>query len=55
MGRARNTYGREVSVGKPEGRKPLKRPWHELEDNIKIHLPEVGWGHGLDRSGSGQE
>jgi hypothetical protein len=24
------------------------------EDNIKMDLQEVGWGHGLDLSGSGQ-
>jgi hypothetical protein len=40
-------------VGKPEERRPLRRPRRRLEDNIKIDLRQVGWGHGLDRSGSG--
>jgi hypothetical protein len=37
-----------VSVGKLEGRKPLgilRRRW---EDNIKMKLQEVRWGHVLD-------
>jgi len=38
-----------VLVGKPEGRRPLERPRHRWEDNIKMDLQEVGWGgwHGL--------
>jgi hypothetical protein len=41
-------------VGKPEGRRPLGRPRHRWEDNIKMDLWEVGWGgQRLDRSGSG--
>jgi hypothetical protein len=31
-------------VGRPEGRRPLGRPRHRWEDNIKIYLQEVGWG-----------
>jgi hypothetical protein len=31
-------------VGKPEGRRPLERPRRRWEDNIKMHLREVGWG-----------
>jgi hypothetical protein len=34
-------------VGKPEGRRPLGRPRHRWEDNIKICLREMGWG-GID-------
>jgi hypothetical protein len=34
----------EVLVGKPEGRRPLGRPRHRWEDNIKMHLQEVGCG-----------
>jgi len=34
-------------VGKPEGKRPLGRPRHRSEDNIKMHLQEIGWG-GLD-------
>jgi hypothetical protein len=33
-----------VLVGKPEGKRPLGRPSHRLEDNIKMHLHEVGCG-----------
>jgi hypothetical protein len=34
-----------VWVGKPEGMRPLGRPRHRWEDNIKMGLQEVGWGH----------
>jgi hypothetical protein len=37
-----------VLVGKPEYKRPLGRPRHRWEDNIKMDLQEVGWGHGLD-------
>jgi len=30
-------------VGKPEGKRPLGRPRHVWEDNIKMDLEEVGW------------
>jgi len=41
-------------VGKPEGKRPLGKPKHKWEDNIKIDLQEVGCGgYGLDRAGSG--
>ena len=33
---------RRVLVGKPEGKRPLGRPRHRWEDNIKIDLWEVG-------------
>jgi len=33
-------------VGKPEGKRPLGRPRHRLEDNIKMDLQEVGRGRG---------
>jgi len=31
-----------VLVGKSEGKRPLGRPRHKWEDNIKIDLQEVG-------------
>jgi hypothetical protein len=34
-------------VGKPEGRRPLGRPWRRWENNNKMDLREVGWG-GMD-------
>ena len=42
---ARMAEGRgvhRVLVGKPEGRRPLGRPRHRWQDNIKIDLQEVG-------------
>jgi len=34
-------------VGKPEGKRTLRRPRHRWEDNIKMDLQEVGCG-GMD-------
>ena len=31
-----------VLVGKPEGKRPLGKPRHRWEDNIKMDLHEVG-------------
>jgi hypothetical protein len=42
MGERRGAY--RVLVGKPEGRRPLGRPRHRWEDNIKMDLREVRWG-----------
>jgi hypothetical protein len=42
MGERRGTY--RVLVGKPEGKRPLGRPIHRWEGNIKMALKEVGWG-----------
>jgi hypothetical protein len=36
-----------VLVGKPGGKRPLGRPRHRWEDNIKLDLQEVGCG-GMD-------
>jgi hypothetical protein len=33
-----------VLVGKSEGNKPLGRPRHMWEDNIKMYIQEVGCG-----------
>ena len=33
-----------VLVGKPEGKRPLGRPRHRWEDNIKMDFQEVGCG-----------
>ena len=35
-----------VLMGKPEGKRPLGRPRHRWEDNIKMDLKEVGEGRG---------
>ena len=36
----------KVLVGKPEGKRPLGRPRRRWENNIKVHLQEVGRGCG---------
>ena len=41
-----------VLVGNTEGKRPLGRPRRRWEDNIKMELEEVAWGHGLDRPDS---
>jgi hypothetical protein len=42
MGEGRGAH--RIFVGRPEGRKPLGRPRHRWEDNIKMDLQDVGWG-----------
>ena len=42
MGEGRCVY--RFLVGKPEGRRPLGRPKHRWEDNIRMDLREVGCG-----------
>jgi hypothetical protein len=32
-------------VGKPEGRRPLRRPKRRWEDNIRMDFQEVGCGY----------
>jgi len=46
MGEKRGAY--KVLAGWPEGWRPLRRPRHRWEDNIKMDLEEVDWGRGLD-------
>jgi hypothetical protein len=41
MGDLRNLYN--ISVGKPEGKRPLGRPRHRWEINIRMDLREIGW------------
>jgi hypothetical protein len=43
MGRC--TY--RILVGRPEGRRPLGRPRHRWDDNIKKDLQDVAW-EGID-------
>jgi hypothetical protein len=40
MGEGRGVYG--VLVGRPEGKRPLGRPRHSWEYNIKMDLREIG-------------
>jgi hypothetical protein len=45
MGEKTGAY--RILVGRPEGRRPLGRPWRRWEDNIKMDLQDVGW-RGMD-------
>jgi hypothetical protein len=45
MGEMRNAY--RISVGKPEGKRPLGRPRRRWEDNTRMDIREIGWG-GVD-------
>jgi len=52
VGRAFSMNGRDKKcmkylVGKPKGKRPLIRPRHRWEDNIRMELKEVGW-EGVD-------
>jgi hypothetical protein len=40
MGEGRGVYS--ILVGRPEGKRPLGRPRHRWEDNIKLDLRETG-------------
>jgi hypothetical protein len=40
-GAKRNAY--RILVGKPEGKRPLGRPWRRWVYNIKMDLREIGW------------
>jgi hypothetical protein len=40
LGERRGVY--TVLVGRPEGKRPLGRPRHRWEDNIKLDLREIG-------------
>jgi hypothetical protein len=45
MGDKRNAY--RISVGRPEGKRPLGRPRRRCVDNIKMDLREIEWD-GMD-------
>jgi hypothetical protein len=40
MGKGRGIY--RVLVGRPKGKRPVGRPWHRWEDDIKVNLREIG-------------
>jgi hypothetical protein len=46
MGRACSTHEKRnayrISVGKTEGKRPLGRPRHRWEGNIKVYLRDIG-------------
>jgi hypothetical protein len=52
MGEKMNAY--RLLVGKPEGRRPLRRPRRRWLDNIRMALVVVGWG-GVDWIGLAQD
>jgi hypothetical protein len=41
MEEARNAYN--ISVGKPEEKRPIRRSRHRFDDNIRMDLREIGW------------
>jgi hypothetical protein len=43
MGEVRGAYN--ILVGKPEGRRQLRRSRRRWEDNIKTDLGEIGFGY----------
>jgi hypothetical protein len=45
MGKKMNAY--RILVGKPEVKRPLRRPRRRWVDNIKMNLREIEWG-GMD-------
>jgi hypothetical protein len=42
MGEKKGAY--RILVGRPDGRRPLRKPRRTWEDNIKMDLQEVGCG-----------
>jgi hypothetical protein len=45
-----NSY--KIFVRTPEGKRPLERPRHRWEDNIRVDVKEIVWGRcGLDACG----
>jgi hypothetical protein len=52
MGEKRNAC--RILVGKPEDKRPLRRPRHRWGDNIKMDLRDIGWD-GMDWIGLAQD
>ena len=55
---ASSTYGERrgayrVLVGKPGGKRPLRRTWRRWEDAVHMGRQELGWGHVVDLSDPG--
>jgi hypothetical protein len=45
MGEVRNAY--KIFIGKPEGKRPRRRPRSRWQNNIRMDLREIGW-EGVD-------
>jgi hypothetical protein len=44
----------KVLLGRPDGKRPTRRPNRRWEDGIRRDLGEIGWGgSGMDSPGSG--
>jgi hypothetical protein len=59
MGTGCSTNGEKMNahrilVGNSEAKRPLGRPRHRWEDNIRMDLREIGWG-GMDWSDLAQD
>jgi hypothetical protein len=46
-----NVY--KTFIGKPKGKRPLRKPRHRWEDNIRLIIREI-WCEGVDTSDSQQ-
>jgi hypothetical protein len=51
MGDRRGAY--RALVGRLDGKRSFGRSRYRWEHKIEMDLPEIGWGHGLYLSGSG--
>jgi hypothetical protein len=45
MGEMRNAY--KILILKPDGKRPLERPRHRWEDNIRMDFRRIVWVDGL--------
>jgi hypothetical protein len=45
MGEMKSAY--KILVGRPKGRRPIMKPTHRWEDNIRMVLRKIGW-EGVD-------
>ena len=52
MGKERGEY--RILLGKPEGKRPLRRPSRRWVDNIRMDLQEMGYGY-MDWIGLAQD